>query len=207
MGGAPAKMASFAVVPAAGQSERMGCPKLLLPWGDTTVIGQVVAVWRASRVRHVLAVCRPYDTALQTACREAGATVVVPDEPPAEMKDSVRCALQFAERQFGAGEEDVWLLAPADMPRLSQGVVDQLLATHDPARPAILTPVIRGERGHPVLFPWGLAAAIDQLGADEGIDALVRRYAARRVPVDQSGILQDLDTPADYAKLRPRQSP
>ena len=33
-----------AIVLAAGLSKRMGRPKLSLPWRDTTVIGQVVAV-------------------------------------------------------------------------------------------------------------------------------------------------------------------
>ena len=35
-------VAVAAVVLAAGQSRRMGRPKLVLPWGDTTVIGRVV---------------------------------------------------------------------------------------------------------------------------------------------------------------------
>src|SRR5450756_1182777 len=33
-----------AVILAAGLSRRMGQPKMALPWGDTTVIGQVVRV-------------------------------------------------------------------------------------------------------------------------------------------------------------------
>ena len=40
---------SFAVVPAAGRSRRMGRPKLLLPWGESTIIQQVLGAWRASQ--------------------------------------------------------------------------------------------------------------------------------------------------------------
>ena len=54
-------MRSFAVIPAAGRSQRMGQPKLLLPWGRTTVIEHVLGVWRASRVTHTVIVVHPDD--------------------------------------------------------------------------------------------------------------------------------------------------
>jgi molybdenum cofactor cytidylyltransferase len=46
----------WAVVLAAGESKRMGTQKLLLPFGDTTVVGAVVRTALASRANHVLAV-------------------------------------------------------------------------------------------------------------------------------------------------------
>src|SRR5690606_37389168 len=50
---------SFAILPAAGQSRRMGAPKLLLPWGETTLIGEVIRSWKDSRVDQVLVVIHP----------------------------------------------------------------------------------------------------------------------------------------------------
>ena len=45
-----------AVVLAAGRSRRMGRPKMILPWGETTVIGQVVNVLLAAGVDDLLVV-------------------------------------------------------------------------------------------------------------------------------------------------------
>ena len=45
-----------AVVLAAGKSERMGEPKMGLPWGATTVIGQVIAVLVGSGLDDVVVV-------------------------------------------------------------------------------------------------------------------------------------------------------
>ena len=45
-----------AVVLAAGRSQRMGRPKMILPWGETTVIGQVANVLLAVGVDDVLVV-------------------------------------------------------------------------------------------------------------------------------------------------------
>ncbi len=45
-----------AILLAAGQSRRMGRPKLILPWGDTTVLGQVVATFAAAGIEDILVV-------------------------------------------------------------------------------------------------------------------------------------------------------
>jgi len=39
-----------ALILAAGQSKRMGQPKMLLPWGESTVLQTVVAAFRAAGV-------------------------------------------------------------------------------------------------------------------------------------------------------------
>jgi len=45
-----------AVVLAAGLSQRMGRPKMILPWGDTTVIRQVVSVLLTAKVDDIVVV-------------------------------------------------------------------------------------------------------------------------------------------------------
>ncbi|MCA9202986.1 MAG: NTP transferase domain-containing protein, partial [Planctomycetales bacterium] len=141
-------MRSFAVVPAAGESRRMGRPKLLLPWGDSTVIQTVLAAWQASRVDRVLVVVRPDDAELAEVCGRAGATVVVPGESPPEMKRSIQLALHEIHDRHAPTDADAWLLAPADMPRLSTTIINRLIAEHadalrdDRAEPAILLPIV-----------------------------------------------------------------
>src|SRR5689334_18779678 len=90
-----AAMQTFAIVPAAGRSARMGRPKLLLPWGNSTVIERVLAVWQASRVSRVVVVVHPDDTQVAKLARGSGACVVVPSEPPPDMKVSVGHALSY----------------------------------------------------------------------------------------------------------------
>jgi molybdenum cofactor cytidylyltransferase len=52
---------TLAILPAAGSSRRMGRPKLLLPWGETTVVGAVVAALRGAGVETPLLVLGPAD--------------------------------------------------------------------------------------------------------------------------------------------------
>jgi len=202
-------MQIFGILPAAGRSERMGAPKLLLPWGDATLIEHVVGVWRSSRVSRVLVVVHPDDARLAELAERAGALVVRPERAPVDMKASVGYALAYAAR-FGPEAGDAWMLAPADMPLLSAATIDRLIEAY--ARSAatadggsrIWVPCLAGRRGHPVLFPWTLAAEVARLGADEGLNTLLARHRVETVEAGEEAIFEDIDTPEDYDRLRAR---
>ncbi len=203
-------MQTFAIIPAAGRSERMGQPKLLLPWGSSTVIERVLSAWRASRVDHTVMVVHPDDTRLAELAQKCGALVVQPDAPPAEMKESIRLGLAEIAQRFAPAASDAWLLAPADMPTLSHEVIDRLIdahvgiiALHEETGPVIWAAAADGRRGHPVLFPWPLAAQVGRLAAHEGLNALLARYRVRTIEAEARTVLEDLDTPEDYERLRP----
>jgi molybdenum cofactor cytidylyltransferase len=202
---------AFAIVPAAGQSRRMGQPKLVLPWKDGTIIEATLAAWKASSVAAIVVVVRPDDAELAAICRRAGADVVVPTVDPPHMRDSVQHALDHIAENYRATEADVWMLAPADMPRLSSAIVRHLLAAHQPETPAILTPTMAGRSGHPVLFPWPLALQVPQLPEGRGINALHWQNPMRAVPCDELGVAReafhDVDTPEQYDAVRPPSAP
>jgi len=199
----PDSFRSFAVIPAAGRGVRMGGHKLLLPWGGSTVIEHVLSAWCSSSIGHVAVVIRPGDSELLARCRGLAVDVVVPDADPAEMKDSVRLGLQWTRRRYGPRPVDAWLLAPADMPRLSAALIDRVLTAYDLRQPSICIPVDpAGRRGHPVLFPWTLASEVDALGRGESLQQIVRRHPVRTVATAEAEPFQDVDTPEDYQRLQ-----
>ncbi|REK12398.1 MAG: nucleotidyltransferase family protein [Planctomycetota bacterium] len=202
-------MRSFAIIPAAGRSRRMGQPKLLMPWGESTVIDRVLEAWQASAVEAVVAVVHPDDRELMGRCLAGGAVVVQPSEPPAEMKDSILWGLKRLE-DYGLEDGDAWLAAPADMPALSSSLIDRVIEAYANDRrdkPHIWAPRHGEKRGHPVLFPWSLAAEVAQLGPDEGLNVLVDRYESRPVDVEDRAIVEDFDTPQEYDRLRSQLEP
>lgn len=191
---------SFGILPAAGQSARMGQPKLLLPWGDACIIQHVLRIWLASRVERVFVVVRPGDATLQSLCHGEGAEVIIPDVAPPEMISSVQSALRFVDQNYAPTAHDVWLLAPADMPYLTTACIDQLLDAYDPQTPSLLVPQYHGKRGHPILLPWRLAGDVLQLESSENMRSLMTRRPLRTVETQEAGILRDVDTPGDYRK-------
>jgi molybdenum cofactor cytidylyltransferase len=193
---------TFALVPAAGHSTRMGRPKLTLPLGDRTVIEHVVAALRAGGVEHVVVVVGPHVADLEPLATAAGADVLSLAEPTPDMRATVEHGLRWIEDRLHSGPNDPWLLVPADHPVLSPGVVRQVVAAGSAERP-IVVPMHAGRRGHPTRFAWRHAAAIRALPPDQGINALLRGSAeeVHELPVADPTVLCDLDTPDDYQRL------
>jgi Uncharacterized MobA-related protein len=197
----------FAIIPAAGNSIRMGAPKLLLPVSGGSMIERTLAAWKASKVDRIVVVVRPDDHDLENLCRSHGADVVMPPVAPPEMKHSVQHGLRYIDANFAPTAEDAWLLSPADMPNLSHRVINALISVSTQCRNAILLPTLDGKRGHPVLFPWTLAAEVFSLSTSEGLNVLRQRHKSREVPcdtVEPAGIsaFGDIDTPEDYQRLK-----
>jgi molybdenum cofactor cytidylyltransferase len=195
----------FALIPAAGLSSRMGRPKLTLPLGDGTVLGHVLEALRRARIEHILVVVGPRVPELVTLARAAGVAVLsLPDET-VDMRSTIEHGLGWLEAQFHPGHNDNWLLMPADHPALSAGVVLGLVRARE-GNPAysIVVPTFQGRRGHPVLLGWEHVEAIRKLPAGQGLNIYLRKHAGvtLEVTVDSADILDDLDTPEDYERLR-----
>lgn len=193
---------SFAIVPAAGQSRRLGTNKLLLPWHGATLIEHVLRQWLASDVGQVVVVVRVDDAQLLSVCRNQPVELAIVREPPPQMKESVIAALHHVHCRFAPSSADVWLLAPADLPDLSPDVINMLLANHVSTSDDILVPASGGRRGHPVLIPWNLAGEVEQLADNEGVNVLLARHCVREIECDRPIALDDIDTLADYERRR-----
>ena len=68
---------------------------------------------------------------------------------------------------------------------------------------AIAVPVSKGRRGHPVLFSRDVFEEILDLDSHQGANVVVRRDPKRvvEVPVDDPGVLLDIDTPDAFERL------
>jgi molybdenum cofactor cytidylyltransferase len=196
---------TFAVIPAAGKSVRMGRPKLALPLGDRTVLERVVAALREGGVDHVLVVIGPHVPELLPLAGRAGAHVLQLAEETPDMRATTEAGLRWLEERFRPRPDDQWLLVPADHPTLHPSLVQTLLRARgqSPDR-SIVVPTHGGRRGHPTLIDWRHVAGMRALPAGEGLNVYLRRQAAEtlELPVESADVLGDLDTPEDYERLR-----
>lgn len=201
-------MRRFAVIPGAGLSSRMGTPKLLLPWGETTVIEHLLTQWERSGVDHIVLVTRQDNIAGLDSDRWKSferVQVLTPDPPPAEMKLSVLHALNAIEERWRPESDDVWLLAPADLATMTADMVNRVCRVFAAAEPGfeMAIPRYQDKRGHPVLFTWRLAQEVARLAASENLRSLTQK-TYRRLEVAMPGQApRDLDTWEDYMTLMP----
>ena len=186
------------VLLAAGAARRFGGGKLLqtLPGSDTAL---VVAAWNhlAAALPDSIAVCRPDDAAVRALLERHCIPHVACAGAAMGMGHSLACGVAAAQPASG------WLVALGDMPRVDPATIAAVAqALRDGAGIAI--PVSNGERGHPVGFAARFAAALCALQGDAGARTIVQANpdSVRLVPVEDGGILADVDTPEDLARLR-----
>lgn len=178
----------------------MGKPKLLMPWRDQTIMDHVLGAWTESRVDHVIVVMRKDDHPLRQVCSRWPVEVVRPERHPADMKASIQVALRHIDCAYDPSASDLWMVAPADLPRLSAELINAVAdAARD--RDGIVIPQFGGHQGHPVAFPWGLASEVFSLAANEGLDRLIARHAAFHLALPAEDRVEDVDTPEDYRRL------
>ena len=51
------------------------------------------------------------------------------------------------------------------------------------------------------MFPWSSAREVFGLGPEQGVNALLELHPPFELPIEDSAILDDLDTPDDYQQL------
>jgi molybdenum cofactor cytidylyltransferase len=187
-----------AVLPAAGASRRMGRPKLLLPIGDNTLVGSVVAALRGGGVEEIVLVTAPGDEDLRHWARGAGVTAAVNPDPDRGMLSSIQ------EGIAALGGTDVLLLvSPADLPHLRPETVALLLRRMAETGAPLGVPVHQGKRGHPLAIAPALIPEIGTLDLAVGLKQLRDRHEAEllEVEVGDAGVVEDVDTPEDYERL------
>jgi molybdenum cofactor cytidylyltransferase len=205
-------MRIWAVVLAAGESTRMGTQKLLLPFGETTIIGAVVRTAAASRVEGTMVVLgadreevrREVEDAIETAGqgrgdgRAAEITFAINENYRLGMLTSIQAGLRALPE--GATAAVVML---GDQPFLPPRVVERVIAAYETGRPGIVIPTFQGRRGHPVLIDLGYKDEVLGIEPLDGLRALMRAHSGDILEVDvgDANILRDLDTPEDYAGL------
>src|SRR5205823_3216663 len=85
-----------------------------------------------------------------------------------------------------------------DMPMVSSGLLDRLIAAFAPDRGnLIVVPVSEGRRGNPVLWSRRFFAELMTLDGDVGARHLIAKHAeaVAEVPVDGQSAFLDIDTP------------
>lgn len=191
-----------AVLPAAGASRRMGRPKLLLPYRDGTIAGSLVASLRAAGVERIALVVAAGDEELREWARAAGLVTAVNPEPGRGMLSSIREGIAALGGAAALAERNETLLvSPADLPALRPETVAAVLRAA--GRAPLAVPVHRGRRGHPLAIAPRLVPEIEALDLAVGLRQLLDRHAAGvlEVEVDDSGAVEDVDTPEDYRRL------
>jgi len=189
------------VILAAGASSRMGRPKLLLPWEDSTIIAHLLRQWQTLGAAQIAVVCAAANTALADELGRLGFPArnrIFNPQPERGMFSSIQCAAAWNGWEPNVSH---WAITLGDQPQVRLETLKRLTdftATH-PA--AICQPSHRGRGRHPVILA---AEAFSRLKGSQA--ANLKEFlgagglSMARCEVDDPGIDLDLDEPADYER-------
>lgn len=185
-----------AVVLAAGESRRMGMPKPLLPFGETTFLEQIVGVLRRSDAGGITVVLGAQAELVRASTDLSGVDVVVNEDYRAGQLSSLVAGL----RSISDNAEAI-LLCLVDNPFITVDGVTQIVTAFRESRRPIVVPVFNRRRGHPTLFAASMFDELRNAPADQGARHVVNADRARvlELAVSDSSILARINTPEHYA--------
>jgi molybdenum cofactor cytidylyltransferase len=208
----------YGVFLAAGQSRRMGCPKLELPFLGGTVGNTSLSAACASNLDSVLVITelagKPSWLRQESSSGpDSTRYQLIPCKDAAKGQSfSLQCGVRAAQR---LGAEAIVVLL-ADQPLLTPTAIDELLDEyHKNAKDnGGLSYIAASCEGSglpmpPVLFPHTIFPELLKLTGDQGARSLLRRpieLEGVHVEFRDADLFLDIDTPEDYTSLVRRAS-
>jgi len=181
------------VMPAAGESKRMGDWKLLLPIGAETIVERSVRNALGFCKRVILVVGHRADELVERFSAWPQVVTIPNPEYSFGMFSSIRQGVrEVATPRF--------FVALADMPLIPPSVFS-LLASQGVPGEAVVRPFFRGHKGHPVLLPASVIDKILRFDNSHSMREVLRDVPLHRTSTEYEGVVRDIDSPGDYRNL------
>ena len=204
-----------ALVLAAGESRRMGEPKQLLPWGNHTIIEQIVGTLLQSPVDEIVVVVG--HRADEVIAKLPNPKYQIPNSNspthphphtpihaivnPA-YRDGMLSSIQCGIASLGADVRAA-LIVLCDQPQLKAVTVATLRSAFEQSDYGIVVPSYAMRRGHPLLLDVRkYRAEILAINGAPGLQQILRDHPddILHVPFDDASVLADVDTREDYER-------
>ncbi|MCX6894905.1 MAG: nucleotidyltransferase family protein [Verrucomicrobia bacterium] len=188
---------------AAGSSRRMQQPKLLLLWGDTSVLGHQIRIWQRLAIGQIAVVCAATDATVPAELDRLQfppAARIFNPQPEQGMFSSIRAAAGWDGWKTDLAH---FVVALGDQPHLRKETFRALLRQAAAQPEKIWQPSRRGQPHHPVVLPKELFLALRTTTA-ETLKEFLQGFPDRLANCEcaDPGLGFDIDTPADYERAR-----
>ena len=176
----------------------MGTAKQLLPVRGKPAIRLCVEALQSGGLHHPIVVLGSRREECEAALAGLSVTFAVNDDPKSDMAESARIGLRAATPTATG-----ILVCLCDHPLVAPSTYREVSTAHLHYAEQIIIPVYKGRRGHPTLFPSSL---LEEIYAGLTMRDIIQRNGDRvtHLALDDEGILLDMDTAQDYARLRAR---
>lgn len=188
-----------AILLAAGESRRFGDEnKLLATLEGEPLVRRAARTLVAADLAGVGVVVGHESERVRGALDDLDVTIRHNPEYADGQSSSVRVGAEAA----ASLDWDAAIFALGDMPWVDPATIDRLCAAYRSNSGSILAPSFDGRRGNPVLFDAAHFDALAGVSGDRGGRDLIENHdGATLIPVDDPGVLRDVDERADLRAL------
>ncbi|MDC7996929.1 nucleotidyltransferase family protein [Gilvibacter sediminis] len=183
---------------AAGKSSRMGTPKMLLPWGDSTVLECIIKKAKALVCKHIVLISGAEHISLEKITQRHAIQITQNPEWERGMGNSLAFGIKTLMNRPPKGV----LVLLADMPIITADNLKGLIETFVSSEADIVCTQYPDLQGVPAIFKDSLFEKLSQLDGDLGAKQLFKLEGIRLASHSVQKDYEDLDTPEAYQKLK-----
>ena len=186
-----------AVVLAAGESKRMPEPKLLLRFGDSTILERSIDNLLSSKVSELTVVLGHKAGQMKKCIGRRPVTLIVNPAYYKGMSTSLVAGLGLV-----SDESSGIMIALADQPLVDSETINLLIEAFTTSDKGIVIPVYQGRRGNPVIFANRYKDELLKVEGDKGGREVIKQHPddVLEVNVNCEGVCIDIDTEDAYLK-------
>lgn len=184
-----------AILLAAGESKRMGKPKLLLPLGSSTILGKTVDNLLSSNVDEVILVLGTEAQEMKKAI--AGKPVKVVFNP--NYRQGMSTSLIAGLKQVSTRAQRV-MIALSDQPLIEKKTYNRLIQESFNSGKGIIVPIYQAKRGNPIIFTINYKDELLSLKGDVGGREILNKHPndVLEVAVDSESVIININTMDEY---------
>ena len=185
---------------AAGDSTRMGTPKQLLKWENTTLLGNAIETAKKANATKICVVLGANYEIIKAKIYHYKVEILKNDGWKLGIGSSIAFGVTHileSESNFNAV-----LIMLADQPLIGSVYLNKILDKYEMGkRQIVATSYNNIKQGVPVLFDAIYFEELSQLNDDKGAKAILQKYSKNVSAISADNLVSDIDTLEDYNRL------
>ena len=188
-------MKTAILILAAGSSSRMGAPKQLLPYKNTTLLGYSIEQAKHINIKHVFCVLGANAEIIEKSIENYQIETIYNPNFKNGLSSSIFVGVKKLQHNF-----DTILIMLADQPNVDFNYLNKLIKTSEENPSKIIASNYQNKIGVPAIFPKKYFNQLLELKGDKGARNILNNNKSDIIKMPPFN-LTDIDTKEDYQNL------
>ncbi|MFS4482906.1 nucleotidyltransferase family protein [Hyunsoonleella sp. 2307UL5-6] len=185
---------------AAGASKRMGSPKQLLKWKDSTLLKHAIKTCKNTLVKDVIVVLGANCQVIASEIKDEMITVITNTSWELGLGKSIGFAAEYVSTS--KENSDGLMIVLADQPYVTSSFLNIMIEAFNGTSKGIIATAYKADKkGVPALFHKKYLMELAQLSGDDGAKSILKKYSSSVSVIIPDFENIDIDTPQDYQQV------